>query len=220
VLHDDGGGLWSEIVCGLDWVAANSGTIDVVNMSLAGNGTDGPCAGTPLHNAVCRVVNAGIPVVVAAGNAGKDAASTIPATYDEVITVSALADSDGLPGGVGAATTRGADDSLADFSNFGPDVDIAAPGVSILSTVPGGYVSGWGTSMASPHVAGAAALFRAKHTGASPAEVKAYLLSTRKDIALPHDPDGVNEGVLYIGDKSTPTPPKQKKHKKGGGKKR
>jgi len=229
VLHSDGGGLWSEIICGLDWVAANSGTIDVVNMSLAGNGIDGPCAGTPLHDAVCRVVNAGIPVVVAAGNAGKDAASTVPATYEEVITVSALADSDGLPGGVGAATTRGPDDSLADFSNFGPDVDIAAPGVSILSTVPGGYVSGWGTSMASPHVAGAAALVLARHAGATPAEVKADLMSTRKDIALPNDHDGINEGVLYVGGGSAPTPPttgpapspgkKHKKHKKGGGKK-
>jgi subtilisin len=126
----------------------------------------------------------------------------VPAAYDEVITVSALADSDGRPGGDGRATTQGADDSLADFSNFGADVDIAAPGVDILSTVLGGYARGYGTSVASPHVAGAAALFLAKQPGATPAEVKAHLLSTRKEIVLPNDPDAINEGVLYVGDKN------------------
>jgi subtilisin len=230
VLDADSSGWRSDVICGLDWVAANSGTIDVVNMSLGGGGSDSSCSGDDaLHGAICRVVDGGVPVIVSAGNDGMDAANVVPAAYDEVITVSALADSDGLPGGVGAATTLGPDDSLASFSNFGADVDIAAPGVSILSTVPGGYARKSGTSMASPHVAGAAALYLQNHPGANPAEVKANLLSTRKDIALPNDHDGINEGVLYVGSGSAPKPPttgpapspgkKGKKHKKGGGKK-
>src|SRR5215203_1232774 len=162
VLDADSSGWRSDVICGLDWVAANSGTIDVVNMSLGGGGSDSSCSGDDaLHSAICRVVDAGVPVIVSAGNDGMDAANVVPAAYDEVITVSALADSDGLPGGVGAATTLGPDDSLASFSNFGADVDIAAPGVSILSTVPSescvfcqssGYLKLSGTSMASPHV--------------------------------------------------------------------
>ena len=203
VLHSDKRGWWSEVICGLDWVVANSDKIDVINMSLGAPGSDSTCSGNDaLHNAICRVVDAGVPVVVAAGNDSEDAASTVPAAYDEVITVSALADSDGRPGGAGPATSAGPDDSLASFSNFGADVDIAAPGVNTLSTVLGGYARGSGTSVASPHVAGAAALYLADNRGATPAEVKAHLLSTRKDVVLPHDPDGTNEGVLYVGDKN------------------
>ena len=214
VLDSNKHGWWSDVICGLNWVVANSDTIDVVNMSLGWYGADGSCAETALHDAICRVVDAGIPVVVAAGNDSSDAAGFVPAAYDEVITVSALADSDGRPGGAGRATTRGPDDSLADFSNFGADVDIAAPGVDILSTVRGGYARGYGTSVASPHVAGAAALFLAHQPDATPAEVKAHLLSTRKDIVLPNDPDSINEGVLYAGDGS---PPKHQRHKKRSG---
>src|SRR5829696_8740750 len=199
VLDSNKHGWWSDVICGLNWVVANSGKIDVVNMSLGWYGADGPCAETPLHDAICRVVDAGVPVVVAAGNDSMDAAGFVPAAYDEVITVSALADSDGHPGGGGRATTRGPDDSLADFSNFGADVDIAAPGVDILSTIRGGYARGYGTSMASPHVAGAAALFLAKHPGATPVEVKIYLRRNREAVALPRDPDGINEGVLDVG---------------------
>jgi subtilisin len=203
VLHSDKRGWWSEVICGLDWVVANSDKIDVVNMSLGAPGSDSTCSDNDaLHSAVCRVVDAGVPVVVAAGNDSKDAASTVPAAYDEVITVSALADSDGRLGGDGPATSAGPDDSLASFSNFGADVDIAAPGVNTLSTVLGGYARGSGTSVASPHVAGASALYLADNRGASPADVKAHLLSTRKDVVLPSDPDGTNEGVLHVGDKN------------------
>jgi len=217
VLDASGSGWWSEVICGLDWVAANSGTIDVANMSLGGPGSDSSCPGVDaLHDAIRNVVNAGVPVVVAAGNKHMDAANAVPAAYDEVITVSALVDLDGKPGGLGVATSGDADDSLASFSNFGADVDIAAPGVDILSTVPSescvlcqssGYRKLSGTSMASPHVAGAAALYLANFPNATPAQVQAVLVSTREAVALTNDGDGIAEGVLFAGIGSAPSPP-------------
>ena len=91
--------------------------------------------------------------------------------------MSALSDYDGLPGGLGKATCRaGKDDTLADFSNYGAGVDLIAPGVCITSTWKGGgYNTTSGTSMASPHVTGAAALYLSDHPGASPAAVAAAL---------------------------------------------
>jgi subtilisin family serine protease len=171
-----------------------------------------------LHAAICRVVSAGIPVVVAAGNESDKASRHVPAAYDEVITVSALADSDGKPGRLGKRTSAGPDDSLASFSNFGGDVDIAAPGVGILSTIRGGYARFSGTSMASPHVAGAAALYLVVNPGATPEQVKAALRDTREQTALLKDRDRSNEGVLFVGDGPSPsdgtTPPKKKRNGK------
>jgi len=201
VLDGQGNGSWSSVICGLDWVYDNRGTIDVVNMSLGGDGADGPCAETPLHGAICRVVDVGVSVVVAAGNDSRDAGTVVPAAYDEVITVSALVDTDGKAGGAGGSTSVGADDTRASFSNFGPDVDIAAPGVRILSTAPGGGTQQMsGTSMASPHVAGAVALYLADNHGTSPARVKDALIGAREVVA------GITEGVLYDGNGFAPSP--------------
>ncbi len=104
-------------------------------------------------------------------------AGYVPATYPEVITVSALADFNGMPGGGAASTCRAdVDDTFADFSNHGADVDLIAPGVCIDSTwLGGGYSSISGTSMASPHVAGAAALYKAGNPSATVAQVRAAL---------------------------------------------
>jgi subtilisin len=237
--------MGSWVICGLDLVTQYAtdqgdslGDIEVVNASLGGSGFDSNCQtnfNDLFHQAFCRTVAAGVPVVVAAMNNAQDAANGTPATYEEVITVSALADSDGRPGGLGPVTPRGPDESLASFSNFGADVDIAAPGVGVLSTVPTGRcnlcnASGFGlsdgTSMAAPHVTGAAALYLAGHPGASPAEVKSVLLNNREQIALLNDPDGNNEGVLRVaaapsvenppppGDGASPPPAPQKKNKK------
>jgi subtilisin len=137
---------------------------------------------------------------VAAGNSAANAQGFVPAAYDEVITVSALADFDGQPGGGAAATCRpDTDDTLADFSNFGSDVDLIAPGVCISSTYRGRYATLSGTSMASPHVTGAAALYKAGHPGASSAEVSSALQSAGNlDWSSVGDPDGIKEPLLNV----------------------
>ena len=154
-----------------------------------------------MHKAICNSVAAGVTYVVAAGNSAVDASTFTPAAYDEVITVSALADFDGKPGGLGAATCRSdVDDTFASFSNYGADVDIIAPGVCIYSTwLLGGYNTISGTSMAAPHVAGAAALWKSTHPSATPAQVKAALLSAgTTNWNNSDDPDGIKEPLLNV----------------------
>jgi len=179
VLNNNGSGSWSSVICGIDWVTARAGTIKVANMSLGGTGSDTGCKDGGLHQAICNSVAAGVTYAVAAGNESDDAKNHVPAAYDEVITVSALADFNGKPGGGAAATCRSdQDDTFAGFSNFGADVDLIAPGVCILSTWKGGgYNTISGTSMATPHVTGAAALYKSTHPGASPAQVRTALQS-------------------------------------------
>jgi subtilisin family serine protease len=157
VLNSRGSGYSSWIVAGIDWVAANAATIEVANMSLGGSGYS-----QAEYDAIQGAVNKGVAFAVAAGNSDDNADNYSPSAFDNVLCVSALADFNGLPGGGAAPTCRtDQDDTLADFSNWGPEVDVAAPGVCILSTYPleqGGYGTISGTSMASPHVAGALAL--------------------------------------------------------------
>ncbi len=155
VLGDTGSGQWSWVICGIDWAAGRGLTVG--NMSLSGASSESAtgCTNSSLHQAICNARTKGLQFAVAAGNSSADAGGYVPAKYPEVTTVSALADSNGCDGGVtGAATSAGADESRASFSNFGGVVDVAAPGVDIYSTVPGGYGTKSGTSMAAPHVAG------------------------------------------------------------------
>jgi len=182
VLNSGGSGTFAQVICGIDWVAGHGpGTrknIKVANMSLGGGGSDdGNCGNTngdAMHKAICNAVNVkGVLFVVAAGNSGVNYSGFVPAAYDEALTVTAVADSDGLPGGTGGpplCRPSETDDSFAGFSNFAVSAadqghTIAAPGVCILSDKLGGGTHGdqpsdpWsGTSMASPHVAGTAAL--------------------------------------------------------------
>jgi len=205
VLNAAGVGLQSDIICGIDYVRANAGQIEVANMSLGGGGgDDGNCGrtdGDAEHQAICSAVDAGVTFAVAAGNESQDSADVSPAAYDEVITVSALADFDGRPGGAAAPTcTEDEDDTFASFSNFGSDVDVIAPGVCIESTWMGSsYNTISGTSMASPHVAGAAALYEATHPGSSPAQTKAALQSAGTlDWNDVDDPDPIKERLLDV----------------------
>lgn len=204
VLDRNGSGMMSDIIAGVDYVTAHAHEIEVANMSL---GCD--CISEALNAALKRSVNAGVVYVVAAGNSAKDAAKSSPANHPDVITVSAIADFNGLPGGNARSTCRrDVDDTFADFSNYGSVVDIAAPGVCINSTWKGStYSTISGTSMASPHVAGAAALYIAKNgkpNDASGAEaVKNALISAGKpqnDAAgFTGDPDGSKEVLLNVG---------------------
>ena len=205
VLDNRGSGTFSAIVCGIDYVTAHASEIEVANMSLGGTGSDdGNCGNTngdAMHKAICNSVAAGITYVVAAGNSAADASTFVPAAYDEVITVSALADFNGLPGGGAPSTCRAdVDDTFADFSNYGADVDIIAPGVCIYSTWKGGgYNTISGTSMASPHVAGGAALYKANNPTATPAQVKAALRSAgTTNWNNSDDPDGIKEPLLNV----------------------
>ena len=206
VLTAIGVGLNSDVICGVDYVTAHADEIEVANMSLGGAGEDdGNCGRTnedALHTAICASVAAGVTYAVAAGNDHADARDSTPAAYDEVITVSALADFDGQPGGGAASTCReDTDDTFADFSNFGADVDLIAPGVCILSTsLSGGTATLSGTSMATPHVAGGAALYVATHPGASPASVKSALQAAGSTnwIWPSEDGDGTQERLLDV----------------------
>lgn len=210
VLDARGRGLISNVICGLDWVVKRKATIDVANLSLSGPGSDEGCRGTAFHRAVCMTVEAGIPIVVAAGNQGTDASTRVPASFDEVIAVSGFGDSDGQAGGTGSQTCSGRDDdTFLDFSNFGEDVDIAAPGDCILSLLPNGDLQEFsGTSEATPHVTGAIANFVASFLAAegarpTPAQTLAWLLT---DASRPQDsaegftggPGASHEPVLWL----------------------
>lgn len=170
VLNKRGSGWSSWIIAGIDWVAAHAGDIEVANMSLGGSGFS-----QAEYDAIQGAVDKGVAFAVAAGNEDDDASNYSPGGFDNVLSVSALADFDGQPGGLGSPTCRDdQDDTLADFSNWGSEVDIAAPGVCILSTYPleqGEYGIISGTSMASPHVAGALALLASRHNPNDAADV-------------------------------------------------
>jgi hypothetical protein len=158
VLGCDGSGSTSGIIAGLDWVAQNHSGPSVANLSLGGG------ASAALDAAINRVVASGVTVAVAAGNERQDACNVSPARAPAALTV--------------GATTR-TDSRDTSYSNFGSCVDLFAPGTGIQSSVntnDNATAVFSGTSMASPHVAGVAALYLQSHPSDSPAQVSAALI--------------------------------------------
>jgi subtilisin-like proprotein convertase family protein len=158
VLNCQGSGTDAEVIAGVDWVAANRTGPSVANMSLGGD------ASPALDTSIANLVNAGVTTVVAAGNETQDACNVSPAREPLAITV-------------GSSTQT---DARSSFSNFGSCVDIFGPGSSIRSTSNGSNTATAtlsGTSMASPHVAGVAALYLSTTPSATPAQVVSALTS-------------------------------------------
>jgi hypothetical protein len=159
VLGDDGLGYTSDIIQGLEWCVANR--IQIASLSLGGGGS------ASLQNACDKAYAAGVLLVAAAGNSGGPV--SYPAAYSSVLAVSAT----------------DPQDRLASFSNFGPEIALTAPGVSIDSTYKGGsYTSMSGTSAACPHVTGAAALVWAAGAASNTA-VRDTLTGTAQDLGTP-----------------------------------
>jgi len=198
VLNSSGSGYVSDIIAGVNWVVALKDadgitpTIEVVNMSLGWPGGSAE-ENSAMRTAIATGVAEGIVFVVAAGNDiqdvyGRDGVfgtsdDFIPAAFPEVATISAFVDTDGKPGGLGPSTEYGPDDSFASFSNYsrsvvgdnpvtspGAAIDLMMPGVNVWSThLNNDFVQYSGTSMASPHAAGLAALYIADNGRATDA---------------------------------------------------
>ena len=181
-----------SVLCGLKWVYDNAHKIDVALLGFNRRddlATDeSGCVSDSFREIICRLVDVGVTVVVAAGNQKADARGFVPAKLEEVITVGALVDFDGVPGGLGSPTCGpGLDDTIADFSNTGLAVDIFAPGVCIETTKLAGVdssVAPSGSSLAAAHVAGAAAVYIACHVNATPSEVHASLLDSAEAVRI------------------------------------
>lgn len=177
VLGDDGSGSYDDVIAGIEWVAENAEENAVANLSLGG----------PVSQAIDDAVNAladsGVFVAVAAGNEGQDAGNTSPGGASGVVTVGASDETD----------------AAAYFSNHGPAVDIYAPGVAVESTVPGGGTDSYdGTSMASPHVAGAAALYKSSFGDDDQGVILDWLIENGGDDKLSSVPSGTVNLLLNV----------------------
>ncbi|WP_026360023.1 S8 family peptidase [Amycolatopsis nigrescens] len=181
VLDAQGSGTTEQVVAGIDWVAENASGPSVANMSLGGGADDA------LDQSVQGAIAKGVTFGIAAGNESSDAGETSPARVKEAITVAASDDAD----------------KQADFSNFGEVVDLYAPGVDITSAWGTGddatdTISG--TSMATPHVVGAAALYLAANPDAKPDAVAKALTDSATPDKIENASPGTPNKLLYTGE--------------------
>ncbi len=176
VLSASGSGTLSGIAQGIEWSIANG--MNVINMSLGGSS-----GSSALQQACDNAYARGIVVIAAAGNSGsKGKQNTIgyPARYSSVIAVGAV----------------DSNNNRASFSSVGNELEVMAPGVSVLSTTPGNnYAAFNGTSMASPHVAGAAALIKAKYPSMTNVQIRERLKNTATNLG---DPFFYGKGVINV----------------------
>ena len=189
VLDCAGNGTSSTIISGVDWVTANAHKPAVANMSISGSYS------SAVNTAVQNSINSGVTYVVAAGNAAYDACSYSPSSVSAALTV-------------GASTEI---DYQASFSNYGSCIDLYAPGSNVYSawnTDDGAYGTASGTSMSSPHVAGAAALYLQANPGASPSQVAQAIVSNATSGVLSSLGSGSANRLLRVnGSGGTVTPP-------------
>ncbi|MFE2925310.1 S8 family peptidase [Streptomyces goshikiensis] len=179
VLDNNGSGSTEQVVAGIDWVTKNHSGPSVANMSLGG-GVD-----EALDEAVKRAIASGVTFAVAAGNDSKDAGEGSPSRVPEAITV--------------ASSTI--DDEQSSFSNFGSVVDLYAPGSDITSDwndSDTGTKTISGTSMATPHVAGAAAVYLAGHPSATPAQAASALTAAATSGAVTNPSAGTVNKLLKV----------------------
>jgi subtilisin family serine protease len=180
VLDCTGWGSYSQIIAGVDWVTANAVKPAVANMSLAGP------ADQALDDAVRASIASGVTYVVAAGNSNVNACTVSPADTPEAITVAA----------------SDSNDVRASFSDWGPCVDLFAPGVNIASAYGSGDTAmAWmsGTSMASPHVAGLAAMVLSAHPTWTPAQVSQAVLDASTVGRIAQAGSGTPNRLEYLG---------------------
>src|SRR5437879_1542230 len=213
VVNAQGSGTDAQVICGIDWVTANAASlgIKVANMSLGGPGADdGNCGNTngdALHRAICNSVAAGVTSVVAAGNSSEDFSADVPANYNDVLTVTAIADFDGLSGGLGAPSCGDGyvynDAAAAGFSNFTTETsaDARDPVAPVITSVSSSAVADeaariawttdenadsqveYGTTVAYGSATQIASAFVASHTvdlsGLSPTTLYHYRVKSR-----------------------------------------
>ncbi|RCW40813.1 peptidase inhibitor I9 [Halopolyspora algeriensis] len=188
VLDCQGSGSYSGVIDGIDWITQNADGPSVANMSLGGP------ASSAVDDAVRTSIESGVTYSLAAGNSSADACNSTPARVAEAITV--------------GATNR--QDDEASYSNYGSCLDLYAPGSNITSAWIGSDTDTntiSGTSMAAPHVAGAAALILSANPSATPAQVRDTMVGTAGTGKVGNPGPGSPNKLLYVGGDTGEEPP-------------